>query len=257
MHIAEVYLEVAEQKDEDRELIDNLTSAWRSHGQVLGDEFPVVFTENAYRLVVMLPRPDALEAHHDSQYVAYAKKRLIEANFQAPKVVVLGEDPFSAEPCACSQPSWFILYTNYVSLESSLRCGDCFGPLPLYIIPLQESPEGELHDKIMAWQSDYQSCDRLQMNCSTGEKFGLREMSQHNSSLSQRGREICRRIMEVTGVPTYYYLHRYRGRSLKSERNRKCPSCAGGWLLEQQLHEKFDFKCDQCCLLSNIALSLR
>lgn len=237
-------------------LIENLTAAWRSNGQILGREFSVVFNDNVYRIVLMSPHPDALEAQHDSKYVAFAKSQLFKAGFQSPKVAVLGEDPFSAEPCACFKHSYFILYTTYASLESSLRCGDCFGPVPLYIIPLQDTPTGELHDQIMSWQSDYQSCDHLQMNCSTGEKFGLREISNYDSSLSKRGREICNSITDATGIPTYYYLHRYRGKSNKSERNRKCPSCGGEWLMQEQIHDTFEFKCDRCKLLSNVALSV-
>lgn len=257
MYTAEVRFQTSEETEADQMLLDELTSAWRSHGQVAGREFAFAFSDNVYRTFLMLPQPDALAPHHDSQYVSFAKAQLLKAGFQSPDVRIVGEDPFSLDACACSGRDSFILYTSYTNLESCLRCGDCFGPVPLYVIPFQATCEGELHDWIMSWQSDYQSCDHLQMNCSTGEKFGLREISNHNSSLSKRGAAICDGITSATGTPTYYYLHRYRGRSRTSEEKRKCPSCSGEWKLEQQSHDKFGFKCDRCRLLSNIALSIR
>ena len=76
-------------------------------------------------------------------------------------------------------------------------------------------------------------------------------------NLSQTGVGIATRITELTGIPTYYYLYRYGGRSLKSERERKCPGCDGEWLLVEALHEQFDFKCDHCRLVSHISLCFR
>ncbi|HIP76018.1 MAG TPA: hypothetical protein EYH12_02510, partial [Psychromonas hadalis] len=52
---------------------------------------------------------------------------------------------------------------------------------------------------------------------------------------------------------TYYYLYRVAGTSLESEQQRKCPSCGGEWRLEKPLFDIFDFKCDQCQLVSNIS----
>lgn len=90
-----------------------------------------------------------------------------------------------------------------------------------------------------------------------GGRFGIFQLSKHESSLSKRGRDICDRLTFTTGIPTYYYLLKLSGRGLKAEQNRKCPSCNGEWLLEEVLHGVFDFKCDNCRLLSNIAWSVR
>jgi len=46
-------------------------------------------------------------------------------------------------------------------------------------------------------------------------------------------------------------------RSLSAEMRRKCPGCRGPWLLKKPLHGKFDFRCDKCHLLSNIAWNIR
>jgi predicted nucleic acid-binding Zn ribbon protein len=255
MYIAEVRFEMKEESEDGGDSILTLASMWRAYGQVVGQEFPAVSTNNVYRLILMVPKEDSLEACHDGQYVTWAKSRLIEEGIQGPFISILGEDPFMMDACDCSKRSSFILYTSYSSLEPTLRCGDCFGPVPRYEITDTQPPKS-LFDQIRGWESDYQACDSLQMGCSTGEKFGLREISNYDSSLSKRGREICDIITATEGIPTYYYLHRYRGRSKASERRRKCPSCGGEWLLGEQLHELFDFKCDRCRLLSNIALSI-
>jgi predicted nucleic acid-binding Zn ribbon protein len=148
---------------------------------------------------------------------------------------------------------FFILYTNYLSLESPIRCGDCFGIFPLYRIPATKDDE---YTDILTWESDYKACDTLQMNCSTGERFGISQLSRCDSSLSKRGIDICICIAVSTGIPAYYYLLKESGRNKRAELNRKCPSCGGEWLLHDSLHKLFDFKCDKCKLLSNIGWSV-
>lgn len=52
--------------------------------------------------------------------------------------------------------------------------------------------------------------------------------------------------LSPTGAPST------RGRGLVLERARRCPGRGGEWSLPKTLHI-FDFKCDRCQLLSNIA----
>lgn len=256
MYIVEVRFAGKEELDDDFEIFSLLLDCWRTNGQILGREFPIAFIDGVYRTFLMIPEQDALDHNHNSYYVSWSFERLKNAGLDAPSVHILSEDAESSGSCSCSSQTSLILYTTLVTLESCLRCGDCFNPVPLYKIPqCCFVSHSELHDKIMSWQSDYQACDTLQMNCSTGERFGLREMGQLDSSLSKRGRELCSVISQALNTPTYYYLHRYRGKSDKQERARLCPSCGGEWLLEEKLHDKFDFKCDNCKLLSNVAFS--
>ncbi len=256
MQIAEVQIAATVINENDDDLIWTLLAAWQRNGQVLGREFPIAWSDQTYRMFLMVPQADALEAQHNNSYVNAAIEKLAAAGWQTPVIKIQGTDPFSAQPCTCSHHSYLILYTNVLLLESCLRCGDCFRPVPLYRIPWQAATpsKGELHDRIIFWQAYYQSCDRLQLGCRVGEKFGLREMSRLDSALSQMGIEVCQDITVVLDIPVYYYLHRYRGRSKVKERQRQCPSCQGAWLLAEQLHY-FDFKCDRCRLLSNIAMS--
>ena len=265
MHVAQVDFvweedpSDAEQDAKNQEInhaIEWLTSVWRTHGRVAGSEFPSIETPRSLRFWLMIPRADALAPQHDSQYARRAYEKLASYGVRV-EIEVLDPEPSGLQPCQCSRPS-LILYTNYSSLESPLRCLSCFGPIPLYEIPEQPTGvyKGELHDQIRSWMSDYASCDSLQMNCTTGERFGLRQMGDPKSSLSRQGRTIASRIEEALQLRTFYYLHRYRGRSLKSERARLCPLCGAEWRLDEKMHDLFDFKCDGCRLLSNIALSI-
>jgi len=224
------------------------------NGQTLGNEWPIAKKRGHFLIYVMLPKKDSMEPVFHKKYVQRSIQALASAGLASPVVKIIGEDPYSASADNCKQRRSFILFTNYVSVESPLRCGDCFSPVPLYEIP---ATNDEDYCNVISWQSDYQSCDTLQMNCSTGERFGTSQISRLDSSLSKRGVEICAAIEKSTGVPTYYYLYRSNGRSSHQEQKRSCPSCGKSWLLDKQLHDRFDFLCETCRLLSNIAWNVR
>jgi predicted nucleic acid-binding Zn ribbon protein len=205
---------------------------------------------------VVLPAADSLDPRHDGRYVREARERLDAAGVQLPSLTLLGEDAEGPSVCGCAPSSLpsLVLFTTYLDAAPPVRCGACFGAVPLYRIPPTYNGD-EYHD-LLRWEADYQACDRLQMGCQTGERFGLREMSRLDSSLIRRGRAVCRTIEEKTGVPTYYHLFRWTGRSLAAERRRTCPGCGGAWLMSERWHDRFDFRCDPCRLLSNVAHSL-
>lgn len=254
MYIALLSLPLAEEDDVDQavDLLHKLVSTWRMNGQVLGDEFSFYERDHAYHTTLTIPAYDALHETYFNKWVQREWSRFPTQGMSHPTSSILGISPDSAPRCECAQRTSFILYTTALSLESSLRCGDCFQPVPLYTIP----PTYE-HDyyNLIRWETDYQACDRLQMGCETGERFGLREMEHIHSGLTQRGREICRKIEVGTRLPTYYYLHKWKAHSKEAERKRRCPSCGEHWKLAEQLHKLFDFRCVPCRLLSNFAYS--
>lgn len=228
-----------------------LLSALRMNGQICGKEWAIARTHNGYGATVLIPEKTALEERNHNCYVRSA--------FQSFESLGLGEitcevreDIVNVGVCECASVPNYILYTTYISLEPSLRCGGCFLPIPLYRIP--PTKDEEFHD-IISWESNYQACDTLQMNCTVLEQAALRQMSRLDSGLSQEGLSLCRRIKELTGVPVYYYLYRLyrsRGRSLRAEMSRVCPSCKGDWLLQERWHN-FDFRCEPCGLVSSMA----
>ncbi len=231
-----------------------LLPAWCRNGQIL-DEYFFAQSGRSFRAYVQLPETTSLAHRHDNKYVKRAYAKLAEVCLEKPILKLVGETD-TGDTCDCKQPSHYILFTNFIQISPPMKCGDCFYSVPLYRLP-KTYDESEYSD-ILGWEADYQRCDGLQMNCSTGERFGMREMSGLNSSLSKRGRELCQEIERLTGKPTYYYLDRSNAvRSHSAEQKRRCPSCNGAWQLEGPLHEIFDFCCEPCRLLSNISWEIR
>jgi predicted nucleic acid-binding Zn ribbon protein len=252
MQIVELMFQSKAIGDEEVDMIDTLIAHWRHRGQVLGREHLIARARTKCRVTVMLPELCSLNDEFDSIYAANAREKLRAVAIAGPTIRPKEPQSPGSAPCVCAAPSHYVLYTTYVRLGSCLSCGDCFQPVPLYRVPYEESTpaKGALHDRLMNWQSNYQACDHLQMNCQVGEKFGLREMGRHDSALARQGREICRDIARLTGIATYYYLHRYLRRARPTvEQQRRCPGCNGHWRLPEQQH-LFHFKCDACRLLS-------
>lgn len=233
--------------------INILIGALRMNGQVCGRESPLVASGEDLIATLLIPERDALDEVHANPYVLRALSGLGETGSGHPVARIVGRDVDSAPPCTCTASGSYILFTTYLSLESPLRCGDCFQPVPLYTVPLDH--QDDFYDLIV-WQSDYQACDSLQMNSTILERAATEEVSRFGSALSTQGRGICTTISSRTGVPTYYYLYRDHGRSEQQERRRRCPCCKKGWLLDTPWH-LFDFRCDTCRILSNIAWDVR
>lgn len=253
MHVAELRFVLAPDADDEEvaESVDALLHALRQNGQICGREHLIASGNLLVAATVLLPAPDALDSAHHNGYV---RRHLAAAPLASPEIRLLGPDPLSADPCACARPSSYVFFTDYRSLESPVRCGDCFLPVPLYRLP--PTYDGEYYD-IISWMGDFQSCDSLQMRCKVLERAAMRQLADPASPLSTQGRAICERLAGLAGVPVYYRLLRWNGRSLAAERRRLCPACGGAWLLDVAWHDEFDFRCDACGLVSNIAYSHR
>lgn len=249
MFTAEVHFVASH--DAEIEAIESLIAAWCKNGQVL--EWQSAVTQRGYVILAQLPKDTALNATNNNVYASEALREIAKLEIQAPKIMILGSDPQSAEPCSCLKRSSLVLYTHYLSKESPIRCGDCFGPVPLYELPHTHDYE---HLNILQWAADYRALDTLQMHTITGERFAEAQLWRHDSSLSKQGFQIARKLAELTNSAVFYYLHKTRGISLDKESCRVCPSCSGAWKVERRWHRMFDFKCDSCQLLSAIACSL-
>ena len=259
MWVARVSFQVPNQEPE---TIDNAcerikywSDSARQNGQLLGNVFPVYREGNLLHYTILMPESDSLDERHNNLWVRKAIVEVVDSGIFGPFIASLGEDAETVPPCRCVERASLILYTNYQMVGSPLQCGDCFESVPLYQIP--PTYDDSEYDNIKSWETDYQACDTLQMACKTGERFGLREMTSPSSSLTKRGRELCEQITQRTNIPTYYYMFHYYGRNLTKERERRCPICNGAWLLTETLFERFDFRCDNCRILSSLALQGR
>ncbi len=229
----------------------------RQNGQICKNKSAITIRGKDVIATVVLPDRDALDTSHANQYVQRATANLHDDGIQGPDVTIIGQGLETKPPCTCATVSSYILFTDFLSFESPLRCSACFNPVPLYKIPHTsyglDADIGDYYD-VITWQSDYQACDQLFIGSHTLERATYRQLSQPTSSLSQQGLEICGKISQATGIPVYYYLHRYARRSNeKQEQERKCPSCHGAWLLKTPWHHFYDFRCDTCRLISTLA----
>jgi predicted nucleic acid-binding Zn ribbon protein len=235
------------------DLIEATLATWRSNGQLCGREWPIFRSSGVHVAIALSPEADSLRTEFSGRYVTAALARMETRGIRV-TVEHMGEDETSSPSCRCSSRTAYALFTSFVSLESPIRCMDCFLPVALYRLPVMES--GEFHE-LISWQSDYQSCDSLQMNCHVLERAATREISNFSSTLATLGRSHCESLATLTDLPVYYYLYRGHGRSLRSELDRRCPCCDGEWHLPTRLHSLFDFKCDRCHLLSNVAFEFQ
>jgi len=252
MYIQEISIDIKSKIDKD-ELIDEfglLMSSYRSSGQTQGRIESQFINDNKIVCFPFTLEKYSLAKKYNNFYVNEQSKKL--ENLCGAKLAfkTVGKSYESYKtPCTCQKSDFFILITNYLTIESPLACGNCNKSVPLYRLP-------KYYDfgymPILSWETNYIACDRLQMNCEVGERWALNQMEKLDSQLSKQGLEICRKIEELTNICTYYYLHnwkKYRGDSLQ----RHCPNCNKKWGLETALHRLYDFKCDKCKLVSMIS----
>ena len=173
-------IKVLENDEVQSDLVYSFYGSWRMNGQVLGQTFPMAKTDIDISIFVNVPSVDALSKKYDNKYVQEDYKKLEVVGLGAPSIMIVGKEPECIELCSCERTS-FILYANYLSVESALRCGGCFGIVPLYEIA--KTKDHEYHD-VISWQSDYKSCDSLQMNCQVGEEWATKQLSTVDSELS-------------------------------------------------------------------------
>ncbi|MEK7723989.1 MAG: DUF2310 family Zn-ribbon-containing protein [Acidobacteriota bacterium] len=251
MYIQEISIEIKTKHDKD-ELIDELgflLACYRRNGQTQGKIESQYIDKNKMFCLPFTLEKNSLSKKFNNSYVNNQIKKLEELCGSNLEFRTVGKTYETYKtPCKCRNSDFYILITNFLTIESPLTCGKCFKSVPLYRLPKYESEE---YMSILGWESNYISCDTLQMNCKVGERWALNQMENVNSQLSKQGFEICRKIEELTNIPTYYYLHNYR-KFRGDDLSRPCPICNKGWDLKEKLHF-FDFKCDNCKIVSTVS----
>lgn len=157
--------------------------------------------------------------------------------------------PLPKGVCGCETPGFYILFTHAFNDEGVVTCGTCNHVVPFYKLKLENDAKYEMFN----WETNYKACDHLQLGCSVGEKWATKQMSDPKSELSKQGLKICQSVTKHLDVPMYYYLHNYRHIAHQKDKSRKCPQCDSEWLLEESLHEFYNFKCDKCRLISSFS----
>jgi predicted nucleic acid-binding Zn ribbon protein len=252
MYIQEITIDVKTKADKN-ELMDEfslLMSFYRGSGQTQGRIESQYFENNKIVCLQFTLEKNSLDKKFNNFYVNRQIEKIEKLCNSKLTLRTAGKSSNTYKTtCKCLKSDFYILITNYVSIESPLTCGNCNKSIPLYRLP-QYYDYGYM--PILSWETNYISCDSLQMNCEVGERWALNQMQDITSQLSKQGLEICSKIEELTSVPTYYYLHNYK-KYKGDQLTRPCPSCNKKWDLKTPLHNHFDFKCDTCKIVSTLS----
>jgi predicted nucleic acid-binding Zn ribbon protein len=209
------------------------------------------FVRNGHKVLVHVQSPErhCIESS-DSFYVNKSKADLRSLTGHDLGIQLVG-DGFTSEAYSVPRNSSFLVLRE--GWFSPLLCGDSGVPIPLYAIP-STTADGRSHDEIRYWSNAYDRLYGLWMGSNVAEDFALNQMQDHNSELSTMGRNVCKRIEEVTGVPTFYFLLNYRDWSCELDEKQKCPLTGQNWLIKEKLRKNgIDFKCDESRLVSELS----
>ena len=187
MYVQEISIEIKTEADIDEvfEDLDLLISFYRSNGQTQGK---IESQYLANKKIVCLPftmEQDSLNKKFNNSYVTRQIKK-IEKNCNAVlQFKTVGKTSKNYKrPCQCEKPAFYILITDYITIEPPITCGTCNEKIPLYRLPIYYD-DGYI--PILSWETNYISCDSLQMNCEIGERWALNQMQKIDFQLSKQG----------------------------------------------------------------------
>lgn len=231
-----------------QQCISALLDAYRYNGQIIGREFPITLAQQQFTVTFVCPEKDALAIKNNNQEVDMKLGSLSTFDLSVPEFQLTGLESQSDFVDLCAEPKQMVLYSTFVQSCSPVRCLEHFSPIPLYKLP-----EATRH-ALIKWQESYGACDQIQMNELTEVEFAaVNQLSNPDSELMKRGRTLANEVSEQSKAQVYLYLYRVGGESLEQEKQRKCPSCGGEWLMPSPMFDLFNFKCDSCLLVSNIS----
>lgn len=229
----------------------------RNSGQILDYPFFPIIRTSSISVDVYCLDEKGLNPDNDTQYSEKWLVSLKNKGIRKVEMKVIGETFQRNDVCICRSRKAIVLYADWGSAGSSpFRCLKCFGQIPLFQLKTNRKEKNN-HQDALSWARWYNACDKLQMGCTIGERFGTRQILHFDSQLSVLGRGIAKKYEQNNKVPVFYYLMKYYGKDSRAERERKCPSCKELFRKHTPTFSRFDFECNQCRLLSNIAMEIR
>lgn len=220
-------------------------------GQLCGPYF-LTWTKGRLNAHVLLAAPTSFQLRHHTLSGKKELEKLITAFGKSPVWKVLDDEAQKRTSTWKGAPFLYL----FAHVWASPVCrGDGKKPIPVFRFPLTTQHKSDLY----CWQRDYNDHHQIWIGSGKLEIPAYRQLVDPESDLAADGRELCREIEATTGVPTYYYLMRYWGRS-KGEDRRPCPGCGEEWGARRITEPReefwhFDFKCDACRLVSHLGVS--
>ncbi len=221
-------------------------------GQICGERF-LTLNKGKLNAHVLLAAPGAMSLGFHTARGKKGLAKLVNLFGREPVWKILDDDEGKTSSKWRGAP-FLYLFTKWCDWYSPLCRGDGKRPVPLFALPVSD----QIKEDLYRWQNEYRELDSVWMRSGPVEMPAYRQLADPRSALSEEGRRLCREIENATGLPTFYYLMRYWGRS-KGEEERVCPGCGEGWKAsEPEYGEKFHqfhFKCESCRLVSHVGNS--
>jgi predicted nucleic acid-binding Zn ribbon protein len=222
-------------------------------GQLCGEYF-LTWTRGRLNAHVLLAGRAAIAPRHHSQYGKRELKKVTDAFGGAPAWRIL-DDQARQRPSSWKGAPFLYLFTHAFDWASPVCRGDGKPPVPVFGLSL----DFEHKEQLYFWQRSYYHHDNIWLGSGALEIGAYRQLADPESELAKHGRDLCRKIENATGKPTFYYLTRYWGRS-NGEEKRLCPGCGNAWRAKRLRESsgpfwQFDFKCDRCRLVSHLGVS--
>lgn len=228
--------------------IGSLLGCYYRHGQCVADYFFVKRANKQLSFSIKTPEKNSLAKGYANKYAKQIMIGLKEKRIDY-RLEVVGKDYYSAKVCRCRSSVGYILTSSHLTTHL-LSCIECNGFLPLYKVPAIDC---DTTYNLLMWHKNYNACDDLQLNCTVLEHECLDEMYRLQSELNKLGLTCRDKLAKLLAKPVYYSLYRHYGSCYEQDVARNCPSCGGEWLLEDKWQKFYDFRCDHCHLVSNLA----
>ncbi len=218
--------------------------------QIINEEWQYEPIDDGLSINLFCPEEDSYMKKNTTVYGIQWKKRIEEELKCRFSFNCIGIDPEFGKTDIPKKRDFLILKTETCS---PLLEGESLDQIPLYKLPYTYH-DGECYNDINFWESNYKRIEGLWYNGAVGERWAQSQLQNYDSELSKQGIDCCKKIEEVTGVPTYYFLFNHRAWGQKKDKERKCPSCGNDWILtDSTFNDFYAFKCDDCRLISELS----
>ncbi len=249
MHI--VKLSITSKKANGSYFIDQtehyLSLLYRSK-QIINEEWQSEPVSNGIQLNLFCPEKSSYSSDYSTKYAKKQKER-IENEFGCIfDYKYIGIDPEFGEIIIPENSEFYVLNIGKIS---PLVDGESLKQIPLYKIPYTDK---ECYWDLTKWESKYEHIKGIWFSGYGHDKWSLKQLQNHDSELNTEGTACCKTIEKITGKPAYNFLFNDRAWGRKKDRERKCPSCGGEWLIDgSTFNHYYAFKCDNCRLMSNLS----
>lgn len=252
--IAQIKFGLVSEDNYNTDSIDEITffiGCLRREGHVFGEEVLGVIEGEIICSVYCYEEFEMIKAC-ESEHSKNELKKIVETFQQEPRICFGNR----RKEISFAQKTFktLLLYTHFLDNSTPIVNPHTGIAIPMYKLKIDyKTKEGLLH-----WQDKYKAIDRLFMlGTGKNEIKNYKEIADPFSEFNQETAKMAADLEEETGIPTYYYLHRYYSFG-PSEANLPCPICKKPWTKSSKFRVKLkfiDWICHNCRVMSCLGVS--